>query len=218
MKRNLIGGISVLVLAVIFAVTVVGCEAGLSAGDSSNDSGDDKFSFSGIYSRLNSMENMIQSMNVIINTQAETIIALETSLGQKSAPVGTILAWHRDLDSTPDLPEGWKECDGTLIDDAESVYYGKNIYTPDLNGEARFLRGGSSSGDPQDGQVGRHLHSFTSGHTVNGNDGFYQLDADDGSSYNGIVSTWYTTYAGGSETDSETRPDNMSVVWIMKIK
>lgn len=59
-------------------------------------------------------------------------------------PVGGVIAWLKTFTNTPALPDGWVECDGSAISDATSVYNGQN--TPDLNGDAQFLRGNSSSG------------------------------------------------------------------------
>jgi hypothetical protein len=46
---------------------------------------------------------------------------------------------------TPQLPDGWVECDNSIINDADSPYNGVNA--PDLNSASnRFLRGNISSG------------------------------------------------------------------------
>lgn len=45
---------------------------------------------------------------------------------------------------TPQLPDGWVECDGSVLSDSDSPYDGETI--PDLNGGNRFLRGNSTSG------------------------------------------------------------------------
>ena len=59
-------------------------------------------------------------------------------------PIGSVLAWMKSFPNTPALPSGWVECNGQVLDDAESVYDGETI--PDLNVADRFLRGNSTSG------------------------------------------------------------------------
>jgi len=59
-------------------------------------------------------------------------------------PIGAIVAWHRDMTGVPDLPDGWLECNGQVVDDEASPLYRQTL--PNLNGEKRFLRGGSPSG------------------------------------------------------------------------
>ena len=50
--------------------------------------------------------------------------------------------------SVPPLPWGWVECNGQTLNDADSPLDGLAI--PDLNGERMFLRGGETSGDPEE--------------------------------------------------------------------
>ena len=57
---------------------------------------------------------------------------------------------------SPVLPDGWAQCDGQVIADTDSVYNGVTL--PDLNGEARFLRGGAVSGTNQTHQLQNHTH------------------------------------------------------------
>jgi len=59
-------------------------------------------------------------------------------------PIGSVLAWVKSFPNTPALPSGWVECNGQVLDDAESVYNGETI--PDLNVADRFLRGNATSG------------------------------------------------------------------------
>ena len=64
----------------------------------------------------------------------------------RELPIGTIISWILKIDKETgteiaNLPEGWQRCDGSTIE--EGIWKGK--ITPDLNGEKRFLRGGSDS-------------------------------------------------------------------------
>merc|ERR1719391_1865690 len=79
------------------------------------------------------------------------------------APVGSITAWVSK--PSPDgveapLPEGWLKCDGSPIP-APSMWEGK--VTPNLNGERRFLRGGSDSDmlKLEEDQLEEHTHKVT---------------------------------------------------------
>ncbi len=82
-------------------------------------------------------------------------------------PVGTIVAWHKSLRGTPALPDGWAECNGQEITDADSPYNGRRM--PDLNDDRRFLRGANSSGDLEDAAVGTHDHNMNFNTSVGGN-------------------------------------------------
>ena len=48
------------------------------------------------------------------------------------SPIGSVVAWLKSFTNTPQtLPAGWVECDGSVLSDGESVYYGETL--PDLN-------------------------------------------------------------------------------------
>jgi hypothetical protein len=60
------------------------------------------------------------------------------------APVGSIMAWLKNLAGVPALPGTWAECNGQTLDDPESPLHGQVL--PALNTEQRFLRGAAISG------------------------------------------------------------------------
>lgn len=160
---------------------------------------------------------ILDALKVIINTIGETI-----------TPIGAIMALHKDLSGVPALPGKWLECNGQTISDSESPLNGQTL--PDLNGENRFLRGGSTSGTLQDDAFQGHHHSAANG------------DADPSSTVNTGASTRIalgqtanaSAFVNGNtisitdaitdgvngtpRTASETRPKNMFVVWIIRIK
>jgi hypothetical protein len=68
----------------------------------------------------------------------------QTPSGGPSVPIGSIVQFHKDFDSSVSLPEEFEECDGTTINDADSPLDG--LTKPDLQGNNRFLRGNSASG------------------------------------------------------------------------
>jgi hypothetical protein len=129
-------------------------------------------------------------------------------------PIGSILAWHKTYTNTPALPDGWHECDGTVISDADSPYNGQTL--PNLNGpvsaglKGYFLRGDSTSGNTQTNDVQTHTHNYwaTGGSGVNGdvqakNDGSTHLE--------------YSTH-NISTDGAETRPYTFTIVWIIRYK
>lgn len=141
-------------------------------------------------------------------------------------PVGGIIAWHKSFANTPTLPANFLECNGQVISDANSVYNGQTL--PDLNGDGRFLRGDSISGPEQADASQGHLHAM-SGASVSGTNGLRDA-ASAGTPWQGVAKG---PVAGGRiavdgpvsdgvngtpRTASETRPVNMSVVWIIRIK
>ncbi len=146
-----------------------------------------------------------------------------------TVPVGTILAWHKNLTHTPTLPDGWAECDGQVISDSHSPYYGQD--SPNLNGSAKswnskgsFLRGSSSSGEIQDDAFQGHEVELNGAHTWATDEGwqtglhasYTHTDHYNSSLEHGRLVPNGTN--GDLRTASETRPVNMSVVWIMRIK
>ncbi|MCC6623916.1 MAG: tail fiber protein [Deltaproteobacteria bacterium] len=157
-------------------------------------------------------------------------------------PVGSIVAWHKGLTGVSTLPGGWLECNGQVVVDAESPLDGQTL--PDLNGAGLFLRGGATSGQLQEDEVSvaglsvdmTHEHTLSSSH-VNANrdlggnfsasantgipgyqSGSYQhalpLAGSDHSHTVGSYSGHHAVVGGGSET----RPSNMSVVWIIRTR
>lgn len=135
-------------------------------------------------------------------------------------PVGTIKAWHKNAPGTPALSEFWKECDGTLIDDPESPYYG--LLTDDLNGGGRHLEGATTSGTLLASQNKAHDHTLTN--TVDG-EGIITVGGSGGQVDIAGASTpsvhkMYTSpiVTMGTDGGTDSRPKSMTVVWIMRIK
>ncbi len=190
---------------VAFLVVLIfnGCEAGLSSDDSS-DSLDNKFSFSDMYIRIKNLERMLP-------------------------PIGAIVAWHKNLTGMPDLPDNFVECNGSEILDSDSPLFGQ--HSPNLNGSIKswnskgsFLRGGSSSGEFQNDAFQGHNVQLNGSHSWAVNEGWYaplQGSYIHGDHYNSSFEEGKLLPDGSNgdlRTASETRPVNMSVVWIMRIK
>ncbi len=82
----------------------------------------------------------LNALKALIDAQAAQLVTLGTLV-----PIGVVLPWFKDLPGVPALGENFVECNGQLLDDAESPLDGQLM--PDINtGAQRFIRGGLSSG------------------------------------------------------------------------
>ena len=154
------------------------------------------------------------------------------------SPVGTIMAWILRVDSdgeAVDLPDGWISCNGSVIPEG-SIWAGKQV--PDLNGERRFLRGGSEEEmlTLEDDQIMEHTHhAIESEHThpyvdihwdyVNEGDGpvfvnpFNDAFKVDHSKTTELAYTDISVSGVSSmyKHGEENRPKNMGVIWIIRV-
>jgi hypothetical protein len=131
----------------------------------------------------------------------------------KTVPLGTILPWLKDYTNTPILNNRWVECNGQTLSDSDSVFDGQII--PDLNGavgsglKGRFLRGHTESGLTESSQNLAHTHTM-SGDTYGPSGGAHNIDFSERSNETSTA----TNTSGGTEA----RPNNYSVVYIMRVK
>lgn len=95
-----------------------------------------------------------------------------------------------------ELPPGWLECNGQVIDDQDSIFDGETL--PELLTAERFLKGDTTSG-----QVGGALSKTTSIPSATAQIG---AGAPNGADRN------------HSHTITDIRPPYFVVVWIMRIK
>jgi hypothetical protein len=139
-------------------------------------------------------------------------------------PVGSIVAWHRDIDTSKPrtLPRGWVVCDGKTITEGPL----KGRATPALNVRKTpyeggyFLRGGQRSGELQDATALFRKWEGTAGAAVPRDDAQFARNIDG--------TTHFPSYWNQVTVESRvekpkvpfiyTRPVNMSVVWIMRVK
>lgn len=163
--------------------------------------------------------------------QAGTAATLQLGAqGYGIVPIGAILPWHKSLAGTPALPVGWVECNGQKLDDPQSPLHGQVI--PNLNGPALFIRGGATSGVFQQDQMQSHKHldagHLHGSHDTNGthtpkdiddtsNEYGFQIFANTDIGY-AILGDPSQSTAGPARHGSETRPVNISMVWIMRVK
>jgi hypothetical protein len=130
-------------------------------------------------------------------------------------PIGAITAWHKNILPDQVIPVNWAEYNGQVVGDTESQYDGQTL--PNLNGTVMvggesfsglFLRGGLESGNMQADATASNGLKFNSSSRNNG--------GQNGQSIRGDGYEWTPTTI--TESDAETRPAKLSVVWIIRIK
>ena len=132
-------------------------------------------------------------------------------------PIGAVISWLKSYTNTPaTLPDGWVECSGQTLSDADSVYNGQTI--PDLNGDNRFMRGNSTSG----GVGGEESHTLTTAELPSHTHTYALSSGDGGGGLGGgtpfDTNTTTNTGSTGSGDAHENRPPFYDVVWIMRVK
>jgi len=144
---------------------------------------------------------------------------------------GDIKPFHKNFGGrSREIPWGYVECDGTAISKSWSEDNGQTIN--DLNGDARFLRGGSTSGTEQADAFQAWQAVIDSGGTT-----YYGFSDSDAATPDAAAGANYTLNRfnsgqqgaatmikagndgtnGDPRTADETRPVNMTVVYIMKV-
>jgi len=141
-----------------------------------------------------------------LNDQDTRLNDQDTRLKDTMMPVGSIMAWVNKPDKntvssdTIDIPIGWQRCDGSYIK-KPSVWAGKQ--TPNLNGEKRFLRGGSDTDQlsKEEDQMKLTTHAcdlYLSGSKK-------------------CVFESVSSKTGTPNTAWETKPKNMNVIFVMRV-
>ncbi|MCX7909083.1 MAG: phage tail protein, partial [Ignavibacteria bacterium] len=172
-----------------------------------------------------------QRENVELVSNGSTWVV--TSSYQPVPPIGSIIAWHKNFSNTPTLPYGWVECNGQTLNDPASPYHNQVI--PNLNGDpnganspglsekaSMFLRGGTTSGVGQNDAFQGHRHSVNTDGAIKYSYQYNTYDLQGGNYAPNANITIGDPISDGTNgtprTANETRPKNMSVVWIMRVK
>ena len=72
--------------------------------------------------------------NKVLENQRDLKINVDSLTSSNvDMPIWSIIAWHKDLAWVPALPNGWVECDGSVISDIDSPLNWVN--TPNLNNQ-----------------------------------------------------------------------------------
>jgi len=126
------------------------------------------------------------------------------------------------------LPAGWAYCNGgavSVADNSESDWLDgvrdARFVTPNLNANAGygsrglFLRGGNSAGTYQDDAFQDHTHSYT---MFNDEDWAIMTNSSANTHAGNWHYTWTTNGANSGKPGPETRPVNMTVIWIIRVQ
>ena len=148
---------------------------------------------------VSGLNPIVDRLNSISDTDSTILPAVTTPI----TPIGAVIAWLKSFTNTPNLPDGWVECDGSVLSDADSVYNGQTL--PDLNG-GEFLEGRATSGDTGGSATMSHSHNIV----------LEALGGPDNESRSAIDGIDNFSTAAASNT--ENRPPYYNVVWIMRIK
>ena len=135
---------------------------------------------------ISEVRNKVEENKVAIDFNSEEINTLGVEVDELVVmPIGSIISWVMKVDSNGDfvdLPDGWIRCDGSTIPHG-SIWAGKRV--PNLNGEKRFLRGGSDDDalTLEDDMLLNHEHyvDYTQSH----NHGFEEWYTDVGENAHG---------------------------------
>lgn len=173
----------------------------------------------------NNISKIVESVGQNSEDIAELRAEIDGGLNSiDQLPLGTILSWTPYPDSNTqqpsEIPDNWMLCDGSEI--TEGIWAGHT--TPDINKSKRFLRGGDVADaldTEEDSVKTEHLtvedqfysmYSCPAGsHALN-----RDICAHSGSSCPDYYCAW-TRNIDGSEA-TETKPVNMNVVFIIKVK
>jgi len=133
----------------------------------------------------------------------------------EAVPIGAVLPFLKTLPNCPAMPTGYLECDGSVVNDADSVFNGVTL--PDLNGDNRLLRGNSTSGIEQTQSLSLVQAGSSIGGKANpdssisvGTVAGYALSTEPGVG----TSTWNTN----TEDVEGISTTNYTVVWIIRVK
>ncbi len=128
-----------------------------------------------------------------------------------------------DAHDEPSVPQGWIEFSGQTINDQASPFY--NMTIPDVIGDERFFRAMETAGRLQNDSFQGHYHDIARGDSTGGSLGVWSTSAATGQD-NAQTFPWSASARtsksdgtnGEPRTANETRPINISVVPLLKIK
>jgi len=131
-------------------------------------------------------------------------------------PIGSIIAWAKNLSGVPALPDSFVECNGQTLSDPGSPLNGQVI--PNLNasggGTNRFLRGATTSGTT--GGSINHSHQING--QLTGGATSMSCCRSSGGSDNYVPTGHVHQLDGIVTTQTDSQPPYYSVVWIMRVK
>ena len=134
-------------------------------------------------------------------------------------PIGGIVAWAKSFPGVPTLPEGFLECDGSVVVDSLSPLNGQTL--PDLNGR-EFLKGAATSGTTGGGETHNHQWNEAAGTSY---DTAGTANVDLTNNFVSTTSSDVVIWAPGvgpatafTKKEATPEPKNYTVVWVMRIR
>ncbi len=145
------------------------------------------------------------------SSQASTFDTSAAIRGSAPLPLGTVVSWLKSFPNNPqELPVGWVECNGQILDDPDSLFHGQEI--PDLNGGFKILQGSTGSGEPGAG-LDSSPHGMFTNHPGSGN---WPLTSDD------HLDEWAHYVEGDTAITNPVgdfgKSRTYTIVWIMKVR
>jgi hypothetical protein len=137
---------------------------------------------------------------------------------QPYVPIGSIIAWAKDITGVTTLDTNYVECNGQTLSDPLSPLNGQVI--PDLNGvqpsgKQRFLRGGSASG--MTGGSETHTHEVE-GYTSGPNSVATDMETCYVVNCSSRANDDHEHQVDITSSETSTLPSYYEVVWIMRVK
>lgn len=177
--------------------------------------------------------NLSQRESIELVSNGSTWVV--TNSFQPVPPIGSVIVWLKNMDGKASLLYGCVECNGQTLNDPASLYNNQIIsnLNDNVNGAnspgltekvGMFLRGGTTSGNGQYVAFQVNYHSVAYNTIIYpfeshknewlNRDRNYRLASASGS----IQDPTIDGTNGALQTADETRPKDMSVVWIMRVK
>jgi len=177
---------------------------GTADGTSSNkliNSGD-TFITDGVKKSMIVLNTTDSTETYITNVDSETQLSLNDDI--------FVSGENYEVYATPYLPDGFVECDGSVINDSDSPFYGQN--TPNLN-DGKLIYGGTSSG-------GTKTEDYLPNHTHDqGSLKFKTTDSYDSVTDTTTGGAFIGAISGSTGSAGEgTAWTAYQAVWIMRIK
>ncbi len=161
-----------------------GCEAGLTSNDGSDNNSEEHFSFSNIYSRMNSLEEEIKSLNKVNLEQAVLIEKLEASIG--SVSISDLNAIAVRLDKTFSEDTVYKSGNNIIFDSVNvQIVSGSGTTDGAVNGVGNLIVGYN---EERAGGSGANIRTGSHNIVVGRDHNFY--------SYGGIVAGYSNSIQG----------------------
>lgn len=154
-----------------------------------------------------SIENVLDGTSDFDTSTGHNHDGTDAAIAHGAIPIGGIISWLKTFANTPSLPDMFLECNGQTVSDGDSPYNGQDL--PDLNGNAQFLYGASTSGGTKTEDylpLHKHVLNVSSQDAIGFSLGRVNTEGENSDTFDHDGKT------AGSAWEA------YSVVWIMRIK